>query len=72
MSLEWTYSYYKQRALIIDGPFVVTEIICTVPYMTELLRHTTLEDIAALKQKKLTPSDLVPFFNGTGARANGN
>lgn len=62
MSLEWTYSYYKQRALIIDGPFVVTEIICTVPYMTELLRHTTLEDIAALKQKKLTPADLTHFF----------
>ena len=65
MPLEWTYSYYKQRAVIFDGPFVAVEIICTVPYMTNLLRHTTLEDIVALKKPKLTPQDLLPLFDET-------
>jgi hypothetical protein len=62
MALEWTYSYYKQRAVIFDGPFVAVEIICTVPYMTHLLSHTTLEDIVALNKPKLTPTDLIPLF----------
>ena len=60
--LEWTYSYYRTRVLILDGPFVEAEIICTIPYMAQLLKHTTLEDIVALKQKRLTPSDLFHFF----------
>lgn len=65
MAFEWTYSYHTQRAVIFDGPFIATEIICTVPYMTELLRHTTLEDIVAIGKPKLTPNELRPLFTET-------
>lgn len=61
MKLGWTYNKYKQRALILEGPFIICEVIATESFIESFLRTHTLEDIKSLGLKKVTPHDLKPF-----------
>ena len=61
MPLTWTYNRYKQRALILEGPFIICEVIATQAFIENFLRTHTLEDIKSLGKKKVTPHDLKPF-----------
>lgn len=64
--MEWTYSPYRHRALIIDGPFTLCTIVCTREYATRLFQSATIDDIMevakTLNQSLLTPSDLHHLF----------
>lgn len=70
--LSWTYNRYKQRALIMEGPFIICEVIASEPFIERFLLTHTLQDIANLGKPKVTPFDLRPLTLPNGDNSRGN
>lgn len=70
--LSWTYNRYKQRALVMEGPFIICEVIASEPFIERFLLTHSLQDIVSLGKAKVIPEDLRPFTLANGARNNGN